>query len=87
MGSFIFSCSSPYVVTLLITDEDIDTLAMARPLDNSNPVIFSTPAVAGSSRRRPASAKALLWQHSDDEEFDISDGEREEIDAEEIYGA
>lgn len=59
---------------------------MSRPLDNANPTVFSTPAVAGSSRRRPRSTKALLWPNDTDDEFGTSDEEREEIDAEEIYG-
>ncbi|KAK1922701.1 hypothetical protein DB88DRAFT_496013 [Papiliotrema laurentii] len=57
---------------------------MSRPLDNVNPTIFDTP-VASSSRRRPASAKALLWDNADDESYGSSEEEREEIDAEEIY--
>ena len=58
---------------------------MSRPLDNVNPTIFDTP-VASSSRRRPVSARALLWENEDVDSYGSSEEEREEIDAEEIYG-
>ena len=59
---------------------------MSRPLDNVNPTIFA-PATASSSRR-PRSEKALLWDGVDREllgEYG-SEEEREEIDAQEVYG-
>ena len=65
---------------------------MSRPLDNVNPTIFATNT-ASTSRRQPRSATALLW-NDDTVGYEAyegnssggSDDEREEIDAEEVYG-
>lgn len=66
----------------------------ARPLDNAAPTIYAPAAGASSSRRK--SGKAILWDDADLNGYeedagsasDVSDGEaREEIDAEEVYGA
>lgn len=59
---------------------------MSRQLDNLNPTVFDTPA-ASSSSRRPVPSKSLLWENDEDAELPSSDEEREEIDAEEVYGA
>jgi hypothetical protein len=58
---------------------------MSRQLDNLNPTIFDTPVASGSSRR-PVAAKSLLWENDEELELPSSDEEREEIDAEEVYG-
>lgn len=62
---------------------------MDRELDNANPTIFAPTA---SSSKRQQSSKALLWSE-DADAYALSDGagsseeEREEIDAEEVFGA
>lgn len=68
-----------------------------RQLDNENPTVFAPVAPAGSSRRK--TGKAQLWDGLDDiSAAYLSDGssssgpdrereEREEIDAEEVFGA
>jgi len=58
---------------------------MSRQLDNLNPTVFDTPAASGSSRR-PVAAKSLLWENDEEADLPSSDEEREEIDAEEVYG-
>lgn len=61
---------------------------MDRELDNANPTIFA-PTASGSKRQK--SPKALLWSE-DVEGYTLSDGEgsseeeREDIDAEEVFG-
>lgn len=61
---------------------------MDRELDNANPTIFA-PTASGSKRQ--ISPKALLWS-GDEEGFTLSDEagssdeEREDIDAEEVFG-
>lgn len=65
---------------------------MSRELDNANPTIYSPTSVPSSSKRQPKSARALLWNdQAGAYEYERtspqnSDEEREEIDAEEIYG-
>ncbi|KAI9636895.1 uncharacterized protein MKK02DRAFT_26681 [Dioszegia hungarica] len=69
---------------------------MSRQLDNDNPTIFAPTAPATSARRK--TGKALLWDDRADEfldydeedregmgEADVGRGEREEIDAEEVF--
>ena len=61
---------------------------MSRTLDNANPTIFAAPAAAPSSSRQK-SPKSMLWdEDSAAWEEDESSGseERQEIDAEEVYG-
>jgi hypothetical protein len=68
---------------------------MSRSLDNENPTIFTSTAPT-SSKRRPKSAKALLWSDEADGFEEYAGGhvsgssgdeeEREEIDAEEVFG-
>lgn len=61
---------------------------MDRELDNANPTIFAPTA---SSSKRQKSPQALLW-NADAESYALSDEagsseeEREEIDAEEVFG-
>lgn len=61
---------------------------MDRELDNANPTIFA-PTASGSKRQK--SPQALLW-NADAESYALSDEagsseeEREEIDAEEVFG-
>lgn len=63
-----------------------------RQLDNDNPTIFAPTAPASSSRRK--SGKALLWENraenfgsSEEDDSEEERGEqREEIDAEEVFG-
>lgn len=62
---------------------------MDRELDNANPTIFA-PTASGSKRQQ--SAKSLLWSDEadkytlSDEGGSSEDEEREEIDAEEVFG-
>ena len=67
---------------------------MSRALDNDNPTIFA-PTAPTTSRRRPQSTKAMLWSDdaTDFRDFAIDadhpgsgEDEREEIDAEEVFG-
>ena len=65
-----------------------ERIRMSRTLDNANPTIFAAPAAAPSSSRHK-SPKSMLWdEDSAAWEEDESSGyeEREEIDAEEVYG-
>ena len=59
---------------------------MDRELDNANPTIFA-PTASGS--RRQKAPKALLWSE-EAEEYAYSDNssgeEREDIDADEVFG-
>lgn len=63
---------------------------MSRSLDNENPTIFAATAPSVSTRRSK-NAKAMLWDE-DVEEYNgegsgtSEEDEREEIDAEEIFG-
>jgi metal-sulfur cluster biosynthetic enzyme len=64
---------------------------MSRSLDNENPTIFAATA-PNISQRRPKSTKALLWNEEVEEYNGEGSGtseedEREDIDAEEIFGA
>lgn len=69
----------------------MEAAATSRPLDNVNPTIF---APTGSFSSRTQSAKALLWSEeaAEYQEFVSKSGsegkqeEREEIDAEEVFG-
>lgn len=93
MAKVGLKCIDPaYLCSIIHTDR---LIKMSRQLDNSNPTIFA-PSASTASRRK--SGKALLWNEDIEQyaEYDEdrygstsspgAESDREDIDAEEVFG-